>query len=250
MSTNSKIKKFIERATGINIYRGALPAGVDVFYDLDRLYPAWRPEVVLDVGANKGDFAAKFLSHYPLAKVSCFEPTSKTFAELAKRFQGSPNVQTFNMGISSSAGTVEFEVSDHSVTNRIVDQESALSANAKTETVVLAALDEFVEEQKVNSVGYLKIDTEGHELDVLAGAKNLISTNRVEFVELELGVNIDNTYHTPIEAAKSHMESHGYRLFGIYEQVREWPTRRPNLRRVNGVFASEVVVSEWPIERG
>lgn len=46
----------------------------------------------------------------------------------------------------------------------------------------------------------------------------------------------------PIEELKAYLEGKGYYLFGVYEQMPEWPTREPHLRRSNLVFVSEAVI--------
>ena len=106
-------------------------------------------------------------------------------------------------------------------------------------------LDDFCQDQKINHISYLKVDTEGADLDVLQGARGALERNEIDFVEVEAGMNPHNKYHVPLEKLKSFLEGHDYYIFGIYEQVREWIEKKPNLRRTNAVFISNKMISQY-----
>jgi hypothetical protein len=61
-------------------------------------------------------------------------------------------------------------------------------------------------------------------------------------VEVEAGMNASNKRHVPFETLKDYLELRSYLLFGIYEQVHEWPTKEPHLRRTNSVFISRRMI--------
>ena len=111
-----------------------------------------------------------------------------------------------------------------------------------TETVHVCSLDDFCSHHEIENIDYLKIDTEGYELQVLQGAERLLQSGMIRFIELEAGMNPDNDRHTPMELIKDHLEKRDYRLFGIYEQINEWPTSEPWLRRTNLVFMAKLSV--------
>ena len=90
-----------------------------------------------------------------------------------------------------------------------------------------------------SAIGLLKIDAEGHDLEVLYGFERMLKEMRVDLVEAEVGMNPENRRHVPFEAVKRYLEHRGYRLFLIYKQRRETPFGRgAMLRRCNVVFAS------------
>jgi len=63
---------------------------------------------------------------------------------------------------------------------------SGIHFQAPVETEVeIKALDTFCIENQIPQVDFLKIDTEGHELAVLKGAKNLISENKIKLIQFE-----------------------------------------------------------------
>jgi hypothetical protein len=129
--------------------------------------------------------------------------------------------------------------------NRQLKQTTAEASRASnsTERVKIVSLDSFCADNAIPHISYLKIDTEGMDLEVLKGACSMLSREAIDFVEVEAGMNPDNLHHAPFEDLKSGLESHGFRLFGIYEQVSEWPTGAPHLRRVNAVFLSGAMIA-------
>ena len=113
-----------------------------------------------------------------------------------------------------------------------------MNRDVTTESVDIVTLDEFCHSKRIDQVNYLKIDTEGGDLEVLKGAVNMLTEQRIDLVEVETGMNPRNSRHVPFEAIKKFLESHGYFIFGIYEQVSEFPTGEPHLRRTNPLFIS------------
>jgi hypothetical protein len=116
-------------------------------------------------------------------------------------------------------------------------EESVLDA-APAEPVDIVTLDAFCVARGIDRISFLKVDTEGGDLDVLRGAERLLAEQRIDVVQVEAGMNPGNERHVPFETLKAYLESHHYHLYGIYEQVGEWPLGEPQLRRTNPVFIS------------
>lgn len=72
----------------------------------------------------------------------------------------------------------------------------------------------------------------------------MLNEQRIDFVEVEAGMNAGNKRHVPFETLKEYLESKNYLLFGIYEQVHEWPTNEPHLRRTNAVYLSRRMIND------
>lgn len=70
----------------------------------------------------------------------------------------------------------------------------------------------------------------------------MLKEQRMDFVEVEAGMNASNKRHVSFEALKDYLESRSYLLFGIYGQVHEWPTKEPHLRRTNAVLVSRRMI--------
>jgi FkbM family methyltransferase len=243
MSAISRLKKLVEQLTGTHIYR-EMPRGIDVFHDLAKRVRGYRADVVFDIGANVGQSALQFLANLPDAHIYCFEPVSDTFRTLQTNLNGRNRVECFQLAFGSSSNTGEMILQGNSEMHFLLGQssESPEEAGVQTETVEVVSLDDFCSSRNVDHISYLKIDTEGGDLDVLNGAQRMLIEQRVAFVQVEAGMNPTNTRHVPFESLKALLESHGYFLFGIYEQVNERPTAKPHLRRTNPVFISRRLV--------
>lgn len=230
-----------ERFFKVKIYR-MTPRGVDPAADLHRAFPGFRVATVFDIGANVGQSVDRFLTEFPDAGIRSFEPSRSTFEQLQAQFRGEPRVSCFNYALSDHAGTSDMEHTEKSDLRRLVAEKTDGEQPEAVESVVLTTLDAFCEEQGVVRIDYLKIDTEGHELQVLTGASRMLDSDAIAILELELGMNPDNHRHTRFEDAKAALEDKGYRVFAITEQTAEFPMNQPHLRRVNAVFVSAALI--------
>ena len=104
-------------------------------------------------------------------------------------------------------------------------------------------LDQYVRAKCYNQIDLLKIDVEGHEMNVLEGISNeLLSRGFFRLIYIEAGVSTDNEHHTPMLKIISYLSQHGYEIFGFYEQVNEFLTSRTHLRRVNIGFVHQTSI--------
>ena len=237
-----KIKKFAEKTTGTIILR-QMPFGCGVAQDISLRFPNYRFKTILDVGANTGQSALYYISEYPSAVIYCFEPIKESYEQLLRNVDNKNQVLCFNLAFGDLSGKGSMISNGTSTMNRLINEEIESFGNTqKIESVNISTVDEFCNANLINNISYLKIDTEGGELNVLKGSKNILSTKIVDFVEVEAGMNPNNKYHVPLEVLKKFLESHNYFIFGIYEQEREWPEGKPNLRRTNTVFISEKMI--------
>lgn len=242
MKLRTFIRSAAEHIFSVKIYRST-PRGVDPAADIRKAFPDFRVKTVFDIGANVGQSADIFLQEFPDARIWSFEPSRSTFDQLQDRFKGEPRVSCCNYAMSDHVGSADMERTDESDLRRLVAENGENDQPEAIESVKLITLDAFCTDHNVDRIDYLKIDTEGHELQVLAGADRMLDKNAVAILELELGMNPDNRRHTRFEDAKAVLEAKGYRVFAITEQTAEFPTKQPHLRRVNAVFASGMLIA-------
>lgn len=228
-----KLKRAVEEVLHLRVLR-ALPLGSNVHTDIAGCLPAFRLVSVLDVGANIGQTAAQFSFWHPGAKIYCVEPVRQNFEELKINTARIPGVECFQVGLGEAPGSAEMLLSGPSSTYRVTT--GATQGGARTESVPIETVDQLCARLAIESLSYLKIDTEGHDLKVLKGAAEMLRGSRIDFIEVEAGMNPHNDLHVPLEQLKAFAEQHDYLLFGLYEQRHDWPTRRPILRRCNAVF--------------
>lgn len=210
------------------------PRGFSLFIDLRRQIPGYQPRVMFDVGANVGQSAEAFLSAYPGARAFCFEPVNASFTELSQRFGQDERVRLFQMAMGADSGVADIAVAGTATGATLMTP--ATNDFHESESIEVGTLDAFCESEGVSAIDYLKIDTEGYDLEVLKGAERLLADGIPGVIEVETGMHPANNLHVPFEELKSHLEARGYRAFGFYEPVEEWTTGQPFLRRVNVAF--------------
>jgi FkbM family methyltransferase len=153
--------------------------------------------VVFDVGAHIGDYASAVILQFgEKADLYCYEPSKSTFELLTDRLKNHTNVKLFNFGFGEKEEHVPLysskeESSISSVYKRSLHHCGVTMEYA--EEVELRTLDNFCAEKGIKHIDFLKLDVEGHELRVLSGASNLISSNSIDFIQFEFGdCNIDS----------------------------------------------------------
>lgn len=158
--------------------------------------PLIKIKTLCDVGANTGGYTGEFLSYFPKAQCYCFEPNPETFQKLKHNLR------------KISAKTYPFAVSDHSGNIKLYDLHDDAPLKATQPTATLASLypqvikvlhhqptksylvkavdlDGWVRKEKIPPIDWLKIDTEGHELSVIRGARQLIASGRLGLIQFE-----------------------------------------------------------------
>lgn len=210
-----------------------VPRGVSIFYDIRECLPRFTPTYIFDVGAFIGRETQKVAWHFPSADIFAFEPDPENFSELARRTKKLRRVQVFNFALGERSGQLRI---DNRVTSRSMRHISLSMDDASLPMVEITTLDAFCLKHSIEGIDYLKIDTEGYDLKVLMGATGLLSRAKIGLVRVECSANCDNKFHVSLHEVQQFLEQYQYRLFGIYEQVNEWTTKKPFLRRVDAAF--------------
>jgi FkbM family methyltransferase len=211
------------------------PRGYSVFFDLRDSIPTLMPAVIFDVGANVGQSAEVFLRAYPAAKVYCFEPVAASFHTLRETLaQYVGQVELHQLAMGAERGRARIATSGTGTCATMMTP--ATAEYQQSEQVHVDTLDAFCADAGITRIDYLKIDTEGNDLNVLRGAEHVLGNGGAAVIEVEAGMHPENRLHVPLEDLKGHLQEYGYRCFGIYEPVAEWTTGEPFLRRVNAVF--------------
>ena len=238
-------KRWLERNARIRIYRHSVPHGLEVINDLKRV-PEWttHPEVIFDIGAHHGGTVARFRAEYPSATIYAFEPSSLNRIELTTAFGSDSRVKIYPLAVSKRNGTAVLQLGATSTMHRLLKAQDVVSD--ASEQVTTVTLDSFCESERVSRVQFCKIDTEGHDLEVLLGATGLLSAQRIDFVQFETSFRRDTDYFHPIWDMDTFMNQMQYEMFGIYEQQPCW-TGRSSLLYVNAVYVRSTLVNERPV---
>lgn len=243
MSISNKIEYIFQRITKTHIYH-TIPRGIDYIHDIATSLPQFRANIVFDVGANVGQSALTYLQCFPGSRIYCFEPATDTFHRLQANMGGHKRVLCHHIALGSANGNGMLVIKRESDMSYLLNpsQEPAIEDDVNTESVTVIALDDFCIAERIDQISYMKIDTEGADLEVLKGASRMLLEQKIDLIEVEAGMNPLNHRHVPFEVLKKHLESYQYFLLGIYQQVNEWPTGKPQLRRTNPIFLSQRLI--------
>ncbi len=147
-------------------------------------------DIILDVGANVGQFGASLRRQGYGGKIVSFEPVLSAFQELAARAEADGNWEAYNVALGAAPGEAAIHVSDYSVFSSILTLTRAATefdrhaAVGRKETITVRTLDDVAANLSGNIL--LKIDTQGYEKQVLQGGRRTLS--RVKGVLMELPI--------------------------------------------------------------
>lgn len=159
-------------------------------YFIEKISSRAKGGLIVDVGGNVGKYSEHFLLKNPSQQMFVFEPHPRTFQELSKNLVSYQQVTLFNQGVSDQKGELELfdyeerDGSSHASLYKgvIEDIHGAKAISHKVETVVL---DTVFQNHQIDRIDLLKIDTEGHELNVLHGATHYLTNNLIDVIHIE-----------------------------------------------------------------
>jgi FkbM family methyltransferase len=162
---------------------------------LERLKP-FKPSVVLDVGANVGDWSRTALDLLPEATVHAFEVSPATADELARKaaaWATDGRMVVNRIGLAAKPGTlvIYHNATDATLTTMVEvaarDQQAAGHGNVEPVTAPATTGDIYLDDTGIRRVDLLKIDVEGAEEDVLLGFSKALQKNSIDIVQFEYG---------------------------------------------------------------
>lgn len=164
------------------------PAAAEDWVNLLRFLDPAEPLLLVDVGANVGAFAAQFKRVFPNTRVVACEPTTQAFNKLRARFANDPSVELHRVAVSSAPGrrairlAADDTMSSFEAFTAEVDphRASAVTGSEEVSCVTLDGLNPRADGRKT----VLKVDVQGHETEVFAGAGGFL--RRVDLCLVEL----------------------------------------------------------------
>lgn len=198
-----------------------------------RALSRWIPPggVVLDIGANHGKFAKEFARlHGGSCTVHCFEPLEYNLTILRRIVGGLANVKIHDFALSDRTGAVDLFIpakkssrilhgSAHMGDTSInADFGTATAKDVFRQQIRTRPLDQAAPELGIDTAHLLKIDVEGAEHLVIAGAEQFLRRHRPA-IFVELAGFSEGYFGHPTAATVATLHGLGYRLHALDERT-------------------------------
>lgn len=184
---NNIILECAIRARGYNNYKNGKVSGEEFF--IGKVLSGLNPGVCIDVGANVGHYS-RILLETTNAKVFSFEPLAKPFLELRKLGETfGDRFLAVNKGVGSKNEVLTIHFSEDASEHASFSEEIKhipYIRNELAQEIEVVTLDAFfLNRSDIGAIDFLKIDTEGFEVDVLRGAAALIEKFKPTMIQIE-----------------------------------------------------------------
>jgi FkbM family methyltransferase len=202
--------------------------------------------LVLDIGANTGQYATRLRDAGYAERIVSFEPASAAFRLLSETARGDRLWTTKHLALGARSGDARLNVSESLLASSFLNigpRHVALLPSSRTvssELVPMGTIDEVWDD--VVSEGdrvYLKMDVQGFELQVLAGASRSLAD--VALLEAELSLRPLYDGAPPYTQVVSHLAQVGFRLVSLQEGPEDPQTGE--MLEFDGIFANEALLN-------
>ena len=179
-------------------------------------------KTIIDIGAHKGESINLFLKNLNIKKIYSFESSPSNYLrlknnlpKLQKKFKKTIiNINNLTLGSENKEGTLKqidesssSTLSNININSKYFKRKKALVYNKKNQQfysevkINISTLNNYLEENYIKQVDFIKIDTEGYEYEILKGLNK-------EFRKIKL-IMFEHHYHDMLEKGYTFTDIHG-----------------------------------------
>jgi FkbM family methyltransferase len=176
-----------------------------------------NPAIIFDVGANVGNWGILARKTCPNTRIYAFEPVPKTYQKLISSFEalGLQNITPIRSGLYKETTTLKINHYASNEHSSIFDVQGANYVTQEVMEIDLLNGDDFMAEQGIDFIDFVKLDVEGAEMDALTGLSNAISNNQIRLIQFEYGY-INVTTKMLLVDFYNFFGKHGYVVGKLY----------------------------------
>ncbi len=152
----------------------------------------------IDIGSHKGTYTDLISKNFSTGKIYMFEPQKEIFNYIKKKYKFKKKIKIFNKAVSNENKLKKIYINKHDLTSSLTKldkKNSYLNIKAKLfggninnmikneHLIKCVKLNNVIKKNNIKNVDLLKIDTEGHELQVLQGLGKYIS--KIKYILIE-----------------------------------------------------------------
>lgn len=193
----------------------------------------FEPGTIYDIGSSDGIWSSIISRIFPTSKYELFEPLAEVSEEYRQTQATHPSIKKFlstnrarihPVALGRSNATCLMTIYPHAVGSTSLELDH-VPAETQTLQVPSWRLDDYVAREKLTAPGLLKLDTQGSELEILAGATKLLPVVSAVLCECWLFKGYGSKTPLWIDIANT------LAGFGLYLYDTGWSFRRPSDQR-------------------
>jgi len=198
---------------------------------------------VVDIGANRGQWAEALLTVVQPQRMEVFEPNPEAFAALSQRLGGRPGVRLHSIGVGEERGELPLQVTDNSVFTSFLRPVQEIASHygvsavtvSKQVRVRVEPLDCVLLDSQ--PIDLLKIDVQGYEREVIRGARDCLTRTRAVLIEANFVRHYEGD--DSLDSLIPLLREHGFSLWDLSP-----PRRATNGRPLwcDAVFMNEALL--------
>ncbi len=215
MHIRSRCRRWLERR-GLYARRvSQLPLGVDWMRDVKRLLGR-DPVLAVDIGANVGQTALRMHELYAATIIHSFEPIPGTFDLLQRNVAAFDRIRPHPLAMDQTPGRKTVLAVDGSTVNSLDGKRHTDEPAAHEVEITCETLDRFCDAHDIAEIDVLKSDTEGFDLQVIRGARQVLADGRVRLIVAEVTFDPENDGCTNFLDFAAELSRHQYFPVTLY----------------------------------
>ncbi len=206
-----------------------------------------KPDLIIfDIGANIGEWSSEVIKINSTIKIFAFEPNPTTFKKFISYHVNNINISAFNLGLSDKQNDdISFYSYSLSVLDGLYDRPILKDILKEVPTeikVSISTLDHFCQENSIEHIDLVKIDTEGEEYRILVGASNMLEKGAISAIQFEYGGCYEDS-KCKLEDVYNMLRSFHYAIYRLLPngktQITEWNPSLENFQYSNYIAILE-----------
>lgn len=179
----------------------------------------FNPTHVADVGAYEGNWTKDFLEVFPTAEILMIEAQKSKLAILKKVQKQNKRVK-YSINLLSSENNKEVEFLENETASHInMNTFNTINTAVVPKNIVRTkTLDSVIEENSFKDPAFLKLDVQGHELEVLKGGLKTLNAAQICLLEVSL-LNLGDNAPLVFEI-QQFMDAQGFQVYDICQFMR------------------------------
>jgi FkbM family methyltransferase len=197
--------------------------------DLARLLHNRDLPVMLDVGANAGQWMTSIKHAFPQARITCYEPDERAFVQLQAAARSFDDVEAIRCALGPEPGSMKLYRHADSVTSSLLPATTPSASLPYAEKlqpldsveVEVRTVDQEVRRLGINHLDVLKTDCQGFDLRVLEGARETIERGDIDLISTEALFHLEYDGQAWFHHVMQWMLARRYSLVGIYDPMHD-----------------------------